>query len=512
MRKLLCAVGTTTLTAALFAGCNSGSRDMDPTYGPINGVGILSSALPMSNRAPNYQFASTPLDNTSGSFVSAATTAPGGSGVVASTEPMRQLFSLVSGAPSMLGNLPFRITSMATAANPGSAGQPAVFVGMGDTLSNGNGDVFLLGPGGPQSIIDSGASEAYVAPVNNTVLALLGGEGQPGMAVDLFTNAPVGSFSNGIPTRAVSYLNRVYVGATGNQLGGDVARLYRVTNGVTEELAIPFQNPGSANQRQEFVGMVVVTGTTTVAPMTSSATVQPVGSPISLLAVAVGNFDRMTRAGMGGAILLHDGLQWETLLTFSNEAPTCLAFADNTLYAGTTGGRLVYRLPDGSWLNEPTLPMLQNVGAVVSTPNAFAVGVGAPNGAQVLFRSIGMAPPPPAPAPRTPAPAMTPPPSQTPPPQTSTAPKYLPTIAAILANRCTSCHANNVSPYRLTPLANTQNDFAATAGRTNGANPAASLLLTKATGQGHGGGLQLPINSPDYNTILAWIQGGTPLQ
>lgn len=557
MKKLLATLGTTTLTAALFAGCNSGGRDMDPFYGPINGVGPLSSALPMSTRAPNYQFASSPVNNTSGSFVNQATAAPGGSGVVVTTEMTRMIATLTGGAAMMNGSLPFRATSMATVANPASGGMMNVFVGMGDTLSNGNGDVFLVGPGGPQSVLDSMASEAYVAPVNTTLLVLTGGEGQPGQAQDLFAGGTVATFSNAIPMRAVPYLNRIYVGATGNSPGGDVARLFRFTNGAVEELAIPFRNPGNTGSRQEFVGMTVITGTTTaVAPsagftgqgnqavfgpgstgnlqqpmmgMQPSAPAptspQTIGQPISLLAVAVGNFDRMTRAGQGGSVLLFDGLQWETLTTLNmNEAPTSLVFADNTLYVGTTAGRLLYRQPDGSWVSEMSLPMVQSVGALVSTPNTFAVGVGAANGAQVLFRSIGSAPMAPAPAPRTPAPAVNPNPAtigtpaptpggQTPlPPQMATAPRYLPTIAAILQARCTSCHANNVSPYRLTPQANTQNDFAATVGRTNGGQPAQSLLLQKATGNGHGGGLQLPLNSPDYNTILAWIQGGTPLQ
>src|SRR5437763_6072704 len=45
--------------------------------------------------------------------------------------------------------------------------------------------------------------------------------------------------------------------------------------------------------------------------------------------------------------------------------------------------------------------------------------------------------------------------------------------------------------------------------RINLADPAASLLLKKATGQAeHGGGVRLQAGSPDYETIRKWIAGG----
>src|SRR4029077_1472929 len=48
--------------------------------------------------------------------------------------------------------------------------------------------------------------------------------------------------------------------------------------------------------------------------------------------------------------------------------------------------------------------------------------------------------------------------------------------------------------------------------RLNLHNPAASLLLLKATGQvGHEGGKRMDVGSPEYVLLLRWIAGGATL-
>ncbi|MBL4846094.1 MAG: hypothetical protein JKY65_11250, partial [Planctomycetes bacterium] len=107
-----------------------------------------------------------------------------------------------------------------------------------------------------------------------------------------------------------------------------------------------------------------------------------------------------------------------------------------------------------------------------------------------------------APAPSAPAPAT---------PATPAALAYA-DVKPVLSARCASCHAGTFFPaaaaaYPLT-LSNDDADFAETVARTNPQTPDASLLLTKALGQAHGGGAVLTAGSTEHTTLVQWIQGG----
>jgi len=81
---------------------------------------------------------------------------------------------------------------------------------------------------------------------------------------------------------------------------------------------------------------------------------------------------------------------------------------------------------------------------------------------------------------------------------------------AVLMSRCNGCHGPggpaSGTPFTLTGDAAT--DFATVEALVTPGDPAASLLLQKASGQGHGGGTVMTQGSADYNTIADWIAGG----
>ncbi|RKG65117.1 hypothetical protein D7V80_24330 [Corallococcus sp. CA054B] len=83
-------------------------------------------------------------------------------------------------------------------------------------------------------------------------------------------------------------------------------------------------------------------------------------------------------------------------------------------------------------------------------------------------------------------------------------------VHPLLTTGCQSCHraggsAGNTS-FLLTGDADT--DYAATVSLTDTSNPSASRLLRKASGAGHGGGAIYGADTPEYQTLLAWISGG----
>ena len=53
-------------------------------------------------------------------------------------------------------------------------------------------------------------------------------------------------------------------------------------------------------------------------------------------------------------------------------------------------------------------------------------------------------------------------------------------------------------------------DYAVVVPFVDTAAPAGSRLLTKMTGNGHQGGAVYAAGSPEYQTILQWIQQGAP--
>ena len=86
-------------------------------------------------------------------------------------------------------------------------------------------------------------------------------------------------------------------------------------------------------------------------------------------------------------------------------------------------------------------------------------------------------------------------------------------VEPLLIANCQACHVANgpagSTRYLLTGDAAT--DYTAVIALINKDAPDQSLLLQKASGAaGHGGGTRFATSSPEYATILAWIQSGAP--
>jgi len=81
---------------------------------------------------------------------------------------------------------------------------------------------------------------------------------------------------------------------------------------------------------------------------------------------------------------------------------------------------------------------------------------------------------------------------------------------AVLTSLCAHCHsAGQAAGGTGLLLAGDEGGDLATARRfVDVEHPAASRLLIKATGQGHGGGAVLQAESAAYATLLTWIRSG----
>lgn len=84
-------------------------------------------------------------------------------------------------------------------------------------------------------------------------------------------------------------------------------------------------------------------------------------------------------------------------------------------------------------------------------------------------------------------------------------------IDALLAP-CKNCHVPGgaASASSLIFTGNATTDYQTVLQLVNTAVPASSRILSKASGNGHGGGTIYAVGTNQYDTILAWIQQGAP--
>lgn len=84
------------------------------------------------------------------------------------------------------------------------------------------------------------------------------------------------------------------------------------------------------------------------------------------------------------------------------------------------------------------------------------------------------------------------------------------TVHPLLIASCQHCHSMGAAAgdtqFLLT--GDTAADYATVTRLINTATPSGSRLLSKASGNGHGGGTVLAAGSPGYQTVLEWIQQG----
>jgi hypothetical protein len=86
---------------------------------------------------------------------------------------------------------------------------------------------------------------------------------------------------------------------------------------------------------------------------------------------------------------------------------------------------------------------------------------------------------------------------------------YASEVAPVLAT-CRRCHVpgQEAGDSALLLAGDAEKDYAALLPFVDTAAPAASRLLAKIAGQGHGGGTIYPVAAPEYQTVLQWIQQG----
>ncbi|MFP2963917.1 hypothetical protein ACLEPN_40930 [Myxococcus sp. 1LA] len=83
-------------------------------------------------------------------------------------------------------------------------------------------------------------------------------------------------------------------------------------------------------------------------------------------------------------------------------------------------------------------------------------------------------------------------------------------VHSLLTSGCQSCHrgggAAGNTGYVMT--GDVDADYAASLDLVDVSSPAASRLLRKASGAGHGGGAVYGDGTPEYQALLAWVAGG----
>ncbi len=77
---------------------------------------------------------------------------------------------------------------------------------------------------------------------------------------------------------------------------------------------------------------------------------------------------------------------------------------------------------------------------------------------------------------------------------------------------CRNCHVSGgaASSSMLIFTGNAGTDYPTVLQFVDTAAPASSRILSKASGNGHGGGTVYAVGTNQYATILAWIQQGAP--
>jgi hypothetical protein len=83
-------------------------------------------------------------------------------------------------------------------------------------------------------------------------------------------------------------------------------------------------------------------------------------------------------------------------------------------------------------------------------------------------------------------------------------------VHGLLVAACQSCHAAGEQAGDTTYLltGDVATDYATVSLFINLGAPASSRLLTKMSGNGHGGGTVYAASAPEYQTILQWIREG----
>lgn len=176
--------------------------------------------------------------------------------------------------------------------------------------------------------------------------------------------------------------------------------------------------------------------------------------------------------------------------------------------AGLTNDAADYQatLPQVSTADPDASTLLRKCSNLTTHGGGQALGASSPEYATLRAWIAAGAPFSSAAATTTPTTPTTP---ATPPAAGTGGPDYLHEAVAILAPRCSGCHATQSTGWRVSAnMASTASDYQVTLPKVDVNAPASSLLLTKASGQAHGGGTVIAATSAEYAGLRAWIAAG----
>lgn len=363
------------LTVLALTGCADSHRGPSTGGGgrPMGGNGAPpvpppKPPLPPPTRDPlGYDHGRTNVDAVAGGQVDALAPSPSPSSgaTLAAHAPLDRVTPVsalgVAGAAEVA--LPAPASSLVTVG-------AFVFAGAGDPAINGAGDVYRrveVTPGTPMwsKVVDTQATVAVVGLLDTHAVAAVGGAGLEASLLVLEPSAPAVVSSTSLGRLAPTALTELPRGS-GTVFVGHTAGLLRTRQGAVETLALPGVD-------QTVTALLRVPTTT---------------PGVDALAVAVATFDPVTGAAVSGEVLLGDGTSFTSVLQLTGDAPTCLAFADDALQAGTATGRLLWHDGAAAWQDEPGFAQVERVTSLlVRDARTLVIGARTAGGAVVEVRT-----------------------------------------------------------------------------------------------------------------------------
>ncbi|MBL4849128.1 MAG: hypothetical protein JKY65_26685, partial [Planctomycetes bacterium] len=339
-------------------------------------TGQVSSGLPTPDRdAAGYSFQSfyTPSVNIQGATISVLQVAPVATqtGILIADSPFSNVAAAASGTVATFEvKLSFDATSMATVAS-------GTYAATGNRDAPGAGDLYVRdnNTGTWNLFKDGGSNEMVVAAVSSSDIYTAEGSIESPMKIS-WNGTEIAAVNSSRPTAGIGFKGQFVIGTTFAGANGGAASLYTLTGSTASETKMPVNGIGNG-VFQQVTAM-------TVASVSSGGTVSG-----EFLFVSIGEFDITGRALSGSVLVTNDGVVFEQIANYNQDAPTSIAWVDSTIYVGTASGALQYRDAAGDMIDEPGLPLLSGIQSLTVSGNDLYIGATTSIGAEVFVRLAG---------------------------------------------------------------------------------------------------------------------------